>query len=40
MPFISASRPRWVDHAGKTFMIEDLPVVTPMKYIVRRPAGV
>ena len=40
MPRISASvRPSARAQAGNTFMIELLPVVTPMKYSVGRVAG-
>jgi hypothetical protein len=38
MPRITALSSRCLAHAGKTFMIDELPVVTPMKYMVRSVA--
>ena len=32
---VASFKPRNSAQAGNTFMIEDFPVVTPMKYIVR-----
>jgi hypothetical protein len=31
MPTIVGEMPRWAAHRGNTVMIEDCPVVTPMK---------